>query len=64
VFQRGESQGSDHYYFHKNNIPSIFIYTQGKEFTEYHNLYDVPDKLPLTEYADLFRLLTTYITSL
>lgn len=64
VFQRGESSSSDHYYFYKNNVPAIFIYTQGKEFMEYHNLYDISDKLPLTEYEDVFRLIVTYISTL
>jgi hypothetical protein len=53
----GESCNSDHCYFHRAGVPSVFIYTRGAEFQEYHNLKDVPEKLPLTKYVELYRLL-------
>jgi hypothetical protein len=58
---RGESCNSDHCPFYMKGVPAVFIYTRGKEFNEYHNLNDRADLLPLTEYEDLFRLLTTFV---
>jgi len=57
---RGEAANSDHYFFYYNNVRSIFIYTEGN-YKEYHNIYDIEESLPLTEYNDLFRLLTTFV---
>lgn len=58
---RGESCSSDHCFFHKYGVPAVFIYTEGDEFKEYHNLDDIPDKLPLTKYNELFQLLITFV---
>lgn len=60
---RGESCNSDHCPFYKEGVPSFFIYTRGKEFSEYHNPDDVAKDLPLTDYEDLFRLLTKFVES-
>jgi len=57
---RGESCNSDHCFFHKAGVPAVFIYTQGKEFTEYHNLNDVHKKLPLTKFRELRELLIEF----
>ena len=57
---RGEAANSDHYFFYYNNVSSIFIYTEG-DYKEYHNIYDIEESLPLTEFDDLFRLLTTFV---
>jgi len=57
---RGEAANSDHYFFYFNSVPSIFIYTEGI-YKEYHNIYDIEESLPLTEFDDLFRLLTTFV---
>jgi len=58
----GVSQSSDHYYFYKNGVPAIFIITKGKDYTEYHSLYDRPESLPLTAYNNLFKLITDFVT--
>lgn len=60
VKARGESANSDHYPFYAKGVRSFFIYTMGDEFREYHNIYDRPEKLPLTRYEELFRLLTVF----
>jgi len=60
---RGEAANSDHYYFYKNGVPSFFIYTLGN-YKEYHNIYDKANGLPLTEYNDLFKLLTDFVSIL
>lgn len=61
IAQRGESCNSDHCPFYQRGVPSVFIYAMGSEFTEYHNIYDVPDKLPLTKYNEIFKLLIDFI---
>ncbi len=61
VSQRGESCNSDHCPFYQKGVPAVFIYAMGSEFTEYHNIYDVPQKLPLTKYNEIFKLLTDFI---
>ncbi len=57
---RGESANSDHHPFHARGVKAFFIYTMGKEFSEYHNIYDKPEDLPLTKYREVFTLLTRF----
>jgi hypothetical protein len=61
VASRGESCNSDHCPFYQKGVPSVFIYSRGKEYLEYHNIYDLPQNLPFTEYDDIFRLLRDFI---
>ena len=61
VKERGESCNSDHCPFYKKGVPAIFIYSIGKEYTEYHNPEDKSSKLPLTEYKDIFRLVRDFM---
>ncbi|MFZ4414295.1 MAG: M28 family metallopeptidase [Bacteroidales bacterium] len=61
VVERGESCNSDHCAFYEKGVAAIFIYAMGGEFTEYHNVYDLPQKIPLTKYDEIFRLLIDYI---
>lgn len=60
VSERGEAANSDHYPFYTKGVPCFFIYTLGQECKEYHNIYDVPENVPLTEYDDVFRLLVNF----
>lgn len=61
VQARGESCNSDHCPFYKKGVPSVFIYSRGKESTHYHDIYDTAENLPLTEYNDIFRLLNDFV---
>ncbi len=61
VKERGESCNSDHCPFYKKGVPAVFIYSMGKEFTEYHNPDDRSSLLPLTEYKDIFRLVRDFV---
>jgi Zn-dependent M28 family amino/carboxypeptidase len=61
VTPRGESCNSDHCPFYQKGVPSVFIYSRGKEYQEYHNIYDLPQNLPFTEYVDIFSLLRDFI---
>jgi len=63
VNERGEAANSDHYPFYTKGVPCFFIYTLGNECKEYHNIYDTSDNVPLTEYDDLFVLLTSFINT-
>lgn len=63
VKKRSQSCNSDHCPFFQKGVPAIFIYSQGSEFSEYHNIYDTADKLPLTKYNEIFRLLAAYVKS-
>jgi hypothetical protein len=64
VNQRGESCNSDHCPFYLNGVPAVFIYSMGKEHSEYHNVYDLPERVPLTEYEDIFKLMRDFINTL
>ena len=61
VKSRGESCNSDHCPFYTVGVPSFFIYTLGDEYSEYHNITDKAEDLPLTKYPELFKLLRDYI---
>lgn len=59
VNARGKAANSDHHWFTENGVPSFFIYTLGG-IKAYHDVQDRAVTLPLTEYADLFRLITRF----
>lgn len=63
VASRGESCNSDHCPFYKRGVPAIFIYSMGKEHQEYHNTKDTADRVPLTEYNDIFRLIRDFLVT-
>ena len=56
---RGETSNSDHYFFYKNHVPSIFIYTMGG-IKAYHDIYDRRETLPLTNFNEVFKLLIEF----
>jgi len=64
VAKRGESCNSDHCPFYRKGVPAVFIYSNGKEHLEYHNIYDVADHVPFSEYEDIFRLIRDFINTL
>ncbi len=57
---RGAATNSDHYFFYDKGVKSFFIYTLG-DYKEYHNIYDKPEVLPLTEFEDLIKLLIDFV---
>ena len=63
VKKRGKAANSDHYPFSENGVPAFFIYTMGG-ITAYHDIYDNPETLPLTEFEDVFRLIRDFINDL
>jgi hypothetical protein len=63
IKKRGKAQNSDHYWFTEIGVPSFFIYTLGG-IKAYHDIYDVESTLPLTEFVDVFKLLTEFVNEL
>lgn len=63
VKQRGKARNSDHYWFSEKNVPCFFIYTLGG-IKAYHDVFDIEKTLPLTDYNDVFRLLTGFVKRL
>lgn len=62
VNARTKAANSDHYWFTEKGVPAFFFYTLGG-IKAYHDVYDRPETLPLTEYNDLFRLITHFFAS-
>lgn len=63
IGERGKAKNSDHYYFAEKGVPCFFFYTMGG-IAAYHDVYDVSATLPLTEYTDVFRLITDFVSQL
>ncbi len=61
--KRPKARNSDHYWFSENDVPSFFIYTLGG-VSYYHDINDRAETLPLTDYADVFRLVRDFIDEL
>ena len=62
IKKRGKAANSDHYWFSEAGVPCFFIYTMGG-ITAYHDVLDVEKTLPLTDYVDVFKLLTLFTNS-
>lgn len=60
IKKRGASCNSDHCPFHNEGAKSFFIYTLGG-IKAYHDVYDIPKTLPLTEFNDVQSLIKTFI---
>ncbi len=56
---RGEACISDHCIFYQAGVPSFYIYTLGG-ISAYHDIYDRPETLPLTEFEDYARLMIDF----
>ena len=59
---RGKAKNSDHYWFTERGVPSFFIYTMGG-IKAYHDVYDIPETLPLTKFYEVFILLRDFVIS-
>ncbi len=60
IRKRGKASNSDHYWFTEAGVPAFFIYTMGGR-AAYHDVYDTEAGLPLTDYIDVFTLITRFI---
>lgn len=63
VKKRGPAANSDHYFFSQKGVPAFFIYTMGG-IAAYHDIHDKAETLPLTEYHDVFKLITGFVKEL
>lgn len=59
VGQRGKAQNSDHYWFTEAGVPAFFIYTMGG-VAAYHDIYDLPETLPLTKTEEVGKLILAF----
>jgi len=60
IGKRGSAKNSDHYWFSHHGVPAFFLYTTGGS-KAYHDIFDVPSSLPLTEYEDVKTLLKEFV---
>ena len=60
---RGAACNSDHCMFDQQDVPGFYIYTLGG-IQAYHDVYDRPETLPLTEFEDYFKLIVEFIDQL
>lgn len=60
---RGEACNSDHCLFYMKKVPCFFIYTLGG-IQAYHDIYDKPETLPLTEFENYFKLIVEFVRKL
>lgn len=60
VYSRGEAANSDHYWFHKKGVKSVFVYTLGGS-KAYHDVYDTADNLTLSKYNEVFKLILDFV---
>jgi len=63
IKKRGKASNSDHYWFTEAGVPCFFIYTMGG-IKAYHDVFDVEKTLPLTDYKDVFMLITEFVSAL
>jgi Zn-dependent M28 family amino/carboxypeptidase len=59
---RGPAANSDHYFFTKAGVPSIFIYTMGPN-KNYHDVADQFAALSFSAYDDIKELLLLFLNS-
>lgn len=62
IRKRGKAKNSDHYWFSEAGVPAFFIYTLGG-VTYYHDVLDKAETLPLTDYLDVIKLVTSFVDS-
>lgn len=58
--KRGKAANSDHYWFGEKGVRAFFLYTMGGS-KAYHDIYDLPEALPLTEFEDVQRMLKEFV---
>ena len=63
IKSRGKAANSDHYFFTEAGVPAFFFYTLGG-ISAYHDVFDIAETLPLTEYEDVFKLFVDFIEGL
>ncbi len=60
IRSRGQAANSNHYYFSNNGIPSFFVYSNGGK-EHYHDVFDAPELINLSNVGGATRLLMDFI---
>lgn len=60
INKRANAPNSDHFYFAHKGIKAIFIYALGG-IKAYHDVYDLPQTLPLTRFTEIQQLIQDFI---
>ncbi len=60
--KRGEAKNSDHYFFHKEGVPSFFCYLK-EDYPYYHDINDIPENLSYEGYKPAFNLFVDFVES-
>jgi hypothetical protein len=60
---RGAACNSDHCMFYQKGVPCFYIYTLGG-IQAYHDIFDIPETLPLTEFADYAQLMKEFFRNI
>jgi hypothetical protein len=63
LHRRGKAANSDHYWFTEKGIPSFFVYFEGTR-SSYHDVFDIPESLPLVKFMDGRNLFIQFINTL
>lgn len=63
VSKRGKAANSDHYWFSEYGVPCFFFYLKGT-YPYYHDVFDKPEALPLTNFGNAFLLFRDFIDAL
>jgi len=58
--KRGTAKNSDHYFLSEKGVPAFFFYTNGGS-KAYHDVNDLPNQLPLTEFEDIKKLIVDFV---
>lgn len=62
VYPRDKARNSDHYYFSEHGVKAFFFYLMG-EFPAYHDVFDTPEVVTFSRYAEAFSLIRDYANS-
>ncbi|MCS6822230.1 MAG: M28 family peptidase [Microscillaceae bacterium] len=60
IQKRGIAANSDHYFFTENGVKAFYLYTLGTSLKAYHDVYDLPQNLPLNKYTELYKLIIDF----
>lgn len=63
IRSRGKAANSDHHFFSEAGVPAFFLYSNGGP-GYYHDIFDKPNTLPLTNIPQVARLLVDFIGEL
>ncbi|UOQ65886.1 M28 family metallopeptidase [Hymenobacter volaticus] len=63
LLARGRAANSDHFPFSEQGVPAFFLYTRGG-ITAYHDVQDRAETLPLTAFASVFGLVSSFLDAL